>query len=179
MRVFLDDAGDVEVPVVTLVLQLGFSLLLPIGIGMAVRARSPRVAGRIAPRLQRLTLAVIGVAVAVGVATAPDEQVDFEGSGVALIAAGVWTLAAMAIGWGTATLLRLPSEDRFTFLIEFSARNIAVASIVALSGLGRLDLSFFSGVYMAVGYPLAFGAAFWRRRTHPAPEAPADEEEPA
>ena len=98
-----------------------------------------------------------------GIAFAPEEQLDFEGSGVALVAAGLWTLAAMAIGWTTATLLRLSPEDRFTFLIEFSARNIAVASIVALSGLGRVDLSFFSGVYMAVGYPMTAAAALWRR----------------
>jgi hypothetical protein len=60
--------------------------------------------------------------------------------------------------------LGLSSDDRFTFLIEFSARNVAVAAIVALSGLGRVDLTFFSGGYMAVGYPLAGLAVFMRRR---------------
>jgi BASS family bile acid:Na+ symporter len=172
MRVFLDDDGVVEVPVAVLVFQLSFSLLLPITIGMSVRARRPDLAARIAPRLQRITLAVVGVVVGLGIAFAPEEQVNFEGSGVALVAAGVWTLAAMAIGWTTATLLRLSSEDRFTFLVEFSARNIAVASIVALSGLGRVDLSFFSGVYMAVGYPLVAAAALWRRRRHAPDGAP-------
>ena len=90
---------------------------------------------------------------------------------VAFVAAGVWTLAAMAIGWGTAFALRLPAEDRFTFLIEFSARNIAVATIVAMSGLGRFDLTFFSGVYIAIGYPLA-GAAVWLRRRAVSPGEP-------
>jgi BASS family bile acid:Na+ symporter len=167
MRVFLDDAGAVDVPVGLLVFQLSFSLLLPIGIGMVVRARSPWLAARLAPRLQRVTLVVIGVVVAFGIALAPEEQREFEGSGVALVAAGVWTLSAMAIGFATATLLRLTPADRFTFVIEFSARNVAVASIVALSGLGRVDLSFFSGVYAVVGYPLVVGAALWRRRRHP------------
>ena len=37
-------------------------------------------------------------------------------------------------------------------------------AIVALSGLGRLDLTFFSGLYAAVGYPIVFLASFWRRR---------------
>ena len=83
---------------------------------------------------------------------------------MALLAAGVWTLSAMAIGWGVAGLLRLPADDRFTFLIEFSARNIAVATIVAMSGLGRIDLSFFSGVYAMVGYPLTATAVLLRRR---------------
>ena len=164
MHVFLDDAQPVEVPVASLIGQLAVSLLLPLTLGMVLRARNPERADRLAPRLQRITLVVIGLVVGLGIAFAPEEQVNFEGGGVAVVAAVVWTLAAMAIGWGTATALRLPSEDRFTFLIEFSARNIAVASIVAMSGLGRVDLTFFSGIYFSVGYPLAGAAVLWRRR---------------
>ena len=93
-----------------------------------------------------------------------EDPFDFEGSGVALAAAAVWTVSAMAIGWSLAALLRLSSEDRFTFLIEFSARNIAIASIVALSGLGRLDLTLFAGIYATVGYPLTGLLVFWHRR---------------
>jgi hypothetical protein len=79
----------------------------------------------------------------------------------------------MAIGWGVARALGLGPVDRFTFLIEFSARNVAVASIVALSGLDRLDLTFFGGVYVAIGYPLAAAAVVWRRRRAPAVAASA------
>jgi len=164
IEVFLGDSVAVDVPVATLVAQLSVSLLLPISLGMWLRARNPWRAAQLAPRLQRLTMIVIGVVIGLGIAFAPEEQVNFEGSGRAFLAAGVWTLAAMAIGWGTATALRLPSDDRFTFLIEFSARNIAVAAIVAMSGLGRLDLSFFGGVYFAIGYPLAALAVWLRRR---------------
>jgi BASS family bile acid:Na+ symporter len=164
MRVFLGESTPVEVPVLVLIAQLAVSLLLPISLGMWMRARRPDLAVRLAPRLQRITFIVIGLVVALGIAFAPEEQRQVEGSGRAFVAAGVWTLCAMAIGWGTASALRLSSRDRFTFLIEFSARNIAVAAIVALSGLGRLDLTFFSGVYMAVGYPLAGLAVLVRRR---------------
>ena len=51
-----------------------------------------------------------------------------------------------------------------TFMIEFSARNIAVTAIVAMSGLDRIDLALFSGLYAAVGYPLVFSAVVIRRR---------------
>lgn len=171
MGLFLDDAVAVEIPVALLIAQLAVALLLPIAFGMWLRARNPWGVLQYTALLQRITMIVIGLVIAVGIALAPEEQVNFEGSGVAFVAAGVWTLAAMAIGWGTALVLRLPSDDRFTFLIEFSARNIAVATIVAMSGLGRIDLSFFSGVYFAIGYPLA-GAAVWlRRRLADAPTA--------
>lgn len=47
------------------------------------------------------------------------------------------TLGAMALGWAVAFALGLPDADRFTCLIEFSTRNVAVAATVALSGLQR------------------------------------------
>ena len=81
-----------------------------------------------------------------------------------MLAAIVWTVAAMAIGWGLATLLDLSADDRFTFLIEFSARNIALAFIVAVSSLGRLDLALFSGAYAMTGFPMAIGLAVLRGR---------------
>ena len=42
-------------------------------------------------------------------------------------------------------------------LIEFSARNIALAFIVAVGSLGRLDLALFIGVYSMTGFPLVIG----------------------
>ena len=173
MEVFLESAADVEIPVVTLVVQLIFMLLVPISLGMTIRARSPETAARIAPRVQRLTMVVIALTVILGIAFADAEQVEMSGDVTAVLAAAAWTLGAMAIGWLTARLLGLDEADRFTFLIEFSARNIAVSAIVALSGLGRLDLTFFSGVYMGVGYPMAAAASFWRRRRVGAPSSPA------
>ena len=65
---------------------------------------------------------------------------------------------------GGTPALGLPDADRFTCLIEFSTRNVAVAAIVALSGLQRVDLVLFSAGYLLIGYPLAFAAVAWRRR---------------
>jgi BASS family bile acid:Na+ symporter len=167
----LKDAEPVNVPVAALMGQLALFLLLPIVLGMMLRSRHPQRARKFAPRLQRITLATIVIVVIAGITQAPEEQVNFEGSGRALVAAGLWTLCAGAIGWGVASLLRLSAADRFTFLIEFSARNIAVASIVAMSGLGRIDLAFFSGVYGTAGYPIAIAAVVWRRRRMPTIDA--------
>lgn len=165
MRVFLGDRLEVEVPVGALTLQLLLALLLPIGLGMLTRARRPDLARRYGPRIQRWAIvglvAVIVLAAAFGEEPPPVDMADVRRG---FLAAGVWTLAAMAIGWSVAFCLRLEAADRFTFLIEFSARNVAVATIVALSGLERLDLTFFGGVYVAVGYPLAGAAVVWRRR---------------
>lgn len=165
MGLFLSDAGRVDVPVGELMIQLFVSLFLPIGLGMWLRTRNPERAALLAPRLQRLTFIAIGLAVVIGVATSEETDASLlEGAPIAAVGAAIWTVLAAALGWGTATLMRLPPDDRFTFLIEFSARNIAVTAIVAMSGLDRLDLTLFSGLYGAVGYPIVFIAVLLRRR---------------
>jgi bile acid:Na+ symporter, BASS family len=164
MGMFLGDSVDIDVPVALLMTQLIFSMLLPIGLGMALRARRPLFVARHQRRFQRFTLVTIAALTTLGVAFADTGQLTLADAGVGFVAAGVWTAAAMAIGWAVASALRLPPSDRFTFLIEFSTRNIGVAAIVAISGLGRLDLALFSGVYAAVGYPMAAVAALARRR---------------
>jgi len=163
MRAFLGDAIEIEVPVGLIMLQLALSLLLPIGLGMGLRARRPDFVAKHGRRLQSAAMGLIALILVVGIGASGGGGLDFEDARAGFLAAGVWTLAAMLIGWTTAAALRLPPADRFTFLIEFSTRNIAVAAIVAMSGLGRLDLTLFSGAYVAVGYPLAFGAVALRR----------------
>jgi BASS family bile acid:Na+ symporter len=164
LRMFSDDAVDVDVPVVSLVLQLSFSLLLPIALGMWVRVRWPGFALRNAHRLQRAAFAAIALLVGLAVAFGEEGDLSFRDVEVGLLGGGLWTLSAMAIGWSLAAALRLPSDDRFTLMIEFAARNVAVATIVAISGLKRMDLSLFSAAYLVVGYPLCALAVVWRRR---------------
>jgi BASS family bile acid:Na+ symporter len=165
MQVFLGDAIEVEVPVVSLIGQLAVTLLLPIALGMWVRTRFPGFALRHGRTLQRIAMAVIIAVIAVAIAFSEESQFpSFAEARVALLASAVWTVLAMAIGWGCASVLGLSLADRVTFTIEFSARNVAVASIVAISGLGRLDLTYFSGTYVTVGYLFVGSFAIWARR---------------
>jgi bile acid:Na+ symporter, BASS family len=163
LRVFLGEDVAVEVPVAMLTAQLVFSLLIPIAVGMWMRARRPDWVARYGPRLQRVTGVAIAALIAFGVLFADTGDLGLADAAAGLVVAGAWTIGAMAIGWGLARGLGLPPGDRFAFLIEFGTRNIAVATIVAMSGLGRLDLALFSGAYVAVGYPIAALAVMARR----------------
>jgi BASS family bile acid:Na+ symporter len=165
MRFFLGSEVAIEVPVRLLFVQLALSLLLPIGLGMALRARRPQLVERYRRRLQRGAIVAIALLTAAAILTGggSNSGVELADAAQGLLAVVVWTLAAMAIGWAVAAVLGLDGADRFTFLIEFSTRNVAVAAIVALSGLQRLDLALFSAAYVTLGYPLAFGAVALRR----------------
>lgn len=161
----LDESASVRVPVAPLMRDLGFGLVVPIGLGMALRSRNPERADRLAPVLQRAWLSAIAVLIGVGIAlSAPAGTKPFEGVGRAALFAGLWTSAAGGLGWAVGSALRLSSDDCTTFAIEFATRNIAVAAIVAMSGLERIDLTVFSLLYGAVGYPLVILAVVVRRR---------------
>ena len=164
MRFFLGEGVDVEVPVAALMGQLVVALLVPISLGMWIRHRWPEWCFRYARKLQRAAFVTIALLITVAIVFGDEGELTFDDARVGIYAAIAWTLAAMVIGYGVAAALRLSPADRFTFLIEFSARNIAVATIVAMSGLGRLDLTLFSGAYTAVGYPICAAAALLRRR---------------
>jgi len=161
---FLHDAVDIEIPVAGLVQQLVLVLLAPIGLGMVLRARSPEFAAHYSKQLQRLLFLTFLIFIAMSIAFSDERAVDVEALRGGLLAAALWTVAAGAIGWGLAALLRLPHGDRFTFMIEFGARNMAVATMVALTGLGRLDLTLFSVAYVIVGYPMIGLVTLLRRR---------------
>jgi len=164
MRYFLGEAVDIEVPVVHLMVQLSLTLLFPIGVGMYWRASRPEFVGRHRERLQRGALVAIVVLMVLGSLFSDSSDFTIGDAGAGMLAALLWTVLAMAIGWGLAAAIGLPSADRFTFLIEFSTRNIGVAAIVAMSGLGRLDLALYIGAYMTIAYPLAATFVVLRRR---------------
>ncbi|MEM7410317.1 MAG: bile acid:sodium symporter [Myxococcota bacterium] len=163
LEVFMGESVDVDVPVLQLIAQLFFTLLVPLGLGMFLRARWPEFVARRGRLLQASALIVIVGLTALGVAYGESDGLDFDDAQAGVLGAAVWTLAAMALGWTVAWLLGLESRDRFTFLIEFSTRNIGVAGIVALAGLARVDLALFMGAYVVTGYPIAAGAVLLRR----------------
>jgi BASS family bile acid:Na+ symporter len=183
LRVLLGEAVAIDVPVAALIAQLALSLLLPIGIGMTLRARRPEFVARNLRHLQRAVMIAIGMLIAIAIPfvdTAEMGKLSFTDAPVALVASVVLASAAMGLGWGVARALGLPADDRFTFLIAFTTRNIAVAAIVALSGLGRLDLALWSGFHWVTAYPLAAAAALVRRWiTRPAYANPANARDPS
>jgi BASS family bile acid:Na+ symporter len=167
MRLFLAEDARVEVPLGHLVSQLVMFLLVPIALGMWLRARRPQQAARYVSWANRIAIvAIIGLTAAS--AASGGEALPSGGEfAQAVVAAVLWTALAMAIGWCMGLLLGLDADDRFTFLIEFGARNIALAFIVAVASLGRLELAFFTGAYSMTGFPIVIGLSVLRGRLAP------------
>ncbi len=164
MRLFLDEGSDVDVPLGTLVQQMALYLLLPITLGMVVRARIGQRAQAAVPWLNRL--AIVGI-IAISVLSGGSGNLDLPGgSDFALTLGGcvLWTLLAGLIAWGLGALLDLDADDRFALLIEYSARNVALAFIVAVSSFGSLELGLFAGIYAFTGFPAVIALSVLRGR---------------
>jgi len=159
-----ENAGE-SVPVVALIGQLVVLVLVPIAIGMRIRARRPELAAKHARRLRRIVLAAVAVVIVLGMSS------DRAGMGsdvlAALPVAAIWTLAALIVGYVLGRVAGLDSVDCFTLGIELSVKNVGLSAIVALSSLGRPELAIFAAAYISVGYPLAVLAAMsFRRLAH-------------
>ena len=164
IRLLVGDSTEVTVPVASMVAQLVVFLAIPIGLGMWTRARRPEASQRYVGTANRIAVVAILALTLLGAVSGENLMPSGEEFAWVVVAATLWTLLAMGVGWGVGWLLRLNSADRYTLLIEFSARNLALTIVVALGSLGRLDLALFAAAYSLSGFPLVIVAAALRGR---------------
>jgi BASS family bile acid:Na+ symporter len=167
---FAGEALAMEVPVLPMIGQLALFVLTPIAAGMLVRARRPAFAQRNAPRVRRAVLIALVAFLVIGMSS--DDSGLLGAVAAGLVPALLWTVVAMAVGFAVAVACRLEAPERFTFVIEYSVKNVGLAAIVALAGFGKPELAVFAGAYVVVGYPLAALACVGFRRLRAAPPAP-------
>ena len=145
---YMGEQADVGIPLGPMVAQLMLMVALPIALGMVVRHRWP---GFVAARRAGLTRVTLPLVVVIVAGIVYDQRALFAEQLVGVVGlAAVITLAMMTIGWGVGAAVRAPYPDRVALLVEFSARNTAIALMVASVTLGRLDYAVFVVAYFVV-----------------------------
>lgn len=155
--------GETSVPVGDLVVQVAALTVVPIAIGMLIRAKAPAFAERfeeVGKVLASVVLAVIIIGLVIqNWDTIVDEAPEF---GPAFITMNVLALAA---GWGIATAAGLTDREATTIGIETGIQNSTIAIAVALSVFDSDDLAIVPGLYglwmLVTGFAFAF---FFRSR---------------
>lgn len=156
-------------PVGALLTQLLLMLALPVAAGMAVRRWRPALAERHARAVRRLAFGALGTLIVI---VMRDQSELFRREWASTVqVAGLFVLASFAVGWALGGLLRAGPRERFTLATEFATRNVAVATAVAVTLLGRIEFAVFATSYFLTELPLALLAvtAFrrWRERVAP------------
>ena len=147
---------DLQVPVGPLAVQLVLLLAVPLALGAWLRRRSPAMAARLGPRLQRWSATAILVVLVLVVLEDVPEFVGELSATVPLALAFV--LASVLAGWVMATLITADRRDQFAIASEFGARNVGIATAVAVTILGRLEFARFAAAYALVELPLMLAA---------------------
>jgi BASS family bile acid:Na+ symporter len=152
-----------DAPVAILVLQLLFIVVLPITLGMLLRSRWPAWAQARRRWIQRLAFVLLGMLLLL-VITVEGPRVMSVLSQVVLVAA-VFVTASFAVGWVAGAAVNASGPDRFTLAAEFATRNVAIATAIAVTMLGRTEFAVFASVYFLTELPIMLAAvAVWRWR---------------
>jgi BASS family bile acid:Na+ symporter len=149
---FLEESHRIAAPVGRMVGQLVVMMLLPLSVGMALRAWRPALVADARLPLRWLSLMALGCLVALilidqreGLATA---------LATALPVALPFCVLTMAAGFLLGIIARLEARDRFTLLIEFSTRNLGLVAIMGVLILGQAKLVLFATLFFLVELPL-------------------------
>ena len=165
LRLFMDDAGAAEPIRLSLgrtIAQLFVLTLLPVAIGMGIRARWPEFSLRIRTRLRR-AMTILMVAVIVVIVGSEWEAVvrDLRDASAAAL---LLVTGMLALSYAFARASRVGHRDAFTISIEVGLQNGALATTVVVALLGRPELVVFPGAYAMTGYPLAIVLALLFKR---------------
>ena len=149
---FLGPTLRFEAPVPLLLGQLLVMLAMPVTAGMWIRRRWPDLAIRWHPALRTGAFIAMGALIALVVSENTGTFVSDLRHTVPL--ALVFVIVSFAVGWFVGSISRGSAADRFTIASEFATRNIAVATAIAVTLLGRVDFALFATAYFLTEMPL-------------------------
>jgi BASS family bile acid:Na+ symporter len=149
---FLQDAHRVVVPADRMIGQLGLMMILPLALGMALRAWRPAPVA--AARRPLRLLSLIGLACLASLILIDQRDGLLTAVGAALPTALPFCILTMSAGFILGSAARLPSRDRYTLLIEFSTRNLGLVAIMGAMILGQVKLVLFATLVFLVELPI-------------------------
>lgn len=159
-------SGEVSLPVGQTLLSLLFMVVIPVGAGMAWRAKFPEY---VVPRIRKIqNLGQISLYFVLLIMLIQDWDNLVGGVGPVMPWALGLCFVSLATGFFLSRLVGLGPADSATVAIESSIRNLAVAFLIATTVLDRVDIALLPSVYFMAVLIVGLGfARFWRVRMAP------------
>lgn len=149
-------------PVAELVKSLLVIIVLPLAAGLFVAQRFPATVQRVRPAVDRAAGAVFLLLVAGAIAAEWRTLSETFSRGFLWMA--VLNVAATAAGWAIARAFALPRPQRVVVSIKCSFQNVAIAIVIAISQMDRLDIAATAALYAVFELASAGALALWWRR---------------
>ena len=151
----LDEGTRVVAPIGPMAIQLVANLLIPVLIGMWLRARFPEFVTRHQPVARRLGNVALVTTVAIllfGLGRSVLEDL-----GATIVSAIVFTVVAAGAGLIVGAALRADRRQLQSLAIEFACRNTAITILIGVVVLDRPELAVFGLVVFLTQMPLVLG----------------------
>jgi BASS family bile acid:Na+ symporter len=154
---------EFALPVSRLLTQLLVMAVIPVLLGAFARDRWPELERRHGRTLRALSAVGVGAIVLVGLAQGAGTM------GLELLYGGalsaVFASVSMVTGWAVGTVYRAPVRDRFTLLVEFAVRNLALALVIEVTLLHHPGFVAFGALALLAQATLLMAAVHVYRRS--------------
>lgn len=151
-----------SVPPAALAAHLFAAVALPAALGLAARARWPAATERVRPLLSRFAFALLALLIALVILDDVPAFVHAAPHAVPLAVAFI--LCGYLVGTTVAGALGAGRPDRIALATEFATRNVAVATMAAVTVAGRTELTVFGTAYFLTEVPLMLAMAHFTRQ---------------
>jgi len=155
-------AGQYVPPPTRKVIEVALIIVLPVLIGMFVRARAPGFATRAEKPLRLLSVLVLALLVAAAVAQEWDTLLSY--FAVVGLACLLFNLVSMGVGYAAPLALRLPRRQAIAIAMEIGIHNGTLAIFIALNVLQNATMSVPAAVYSLLMFVTAAVFAVWVAR---------------
>ncbi|SEO67496.1 bile acid:sodium symporter family protein [Aquisalimonas asiatica] len=162
LDLYLGADERVRLPVLQTIATLVVIVLVPVLIGMVIRARATAFAQRVENLVSLFGLLVLAALIAAIVIQTGDEIWDL--LRVAGPAALLLNLAGMGIGLASGRLFRLRTTEAVTLATELGIKNGTLGLMITLTLLESSAMSIPSAVYSLFMFPLGFLMIAYGRR---------------
>ncbi|WP_024890896.1 bile acid:sodium symporter family protein [Luteimonas huabeiensis] len=167
LRFFLGE-GQYVPPPVRKIVEVATLILLPVAIGMAVRALAPGFAARMEKPIRLLSVLVL--VLLIGGAVAQEWPVLVRYAGAVGAACLLFNLVSLGAGYAAPLALRLPRRQAVAIAMEIGIHNGTLAIFIALNVLGNPTMSVPAAIYSLLMFFTAAAFAYTAsRRTETAP----------
>jgi BASS family bile acid:Na+ symporter len=155
-------AGQYVPPPVRKVVEVALIIVLPVALGMAIRAFAPQVALRAEKPVRLLSVLVLVLLIVAAVAQSLDVLLSY--FAVVGLACLLFNLASMGVGYAAPLALKLPRRQAIAISMEIGIHNGTLAIFIALNVLQDAAMSIPAAVYSLLMFFTAAAFAFWLNR---------------